>query len=378
MPSQNQAFERGITQAKLPLNRARHVPGSIYTSAELFEKEKREIFLKDWLCVGRTEEIENKGDYMTMRIVNEPVLLVRGENGIINAFSNVCLHRGVEVARGAGNRRAFTCPFHGWTYNLEGRLKSAPLMSEAENFDPTECHLKRIRTDVWQGWIFLTFDADARPLSEHVAPLARDFGYLRQEECRLAIKSVNEVDCNWKLVVENLIDFYHVNVVHRSTNGRTFTKDAFKFTPREGGGYVAEYNSGPSTPSGKPVFGKMPWIEDKGDAFATAGLLAPNLTYFGRIDDIHPYVTWPLSHNRTRVIVYTLLPKIYFDAPDFSQKVKAYQEFQNRVIAEDKPMLESMQANMSSGYYEPGRMASIEQGVHHVLNAYLDRMQSSF
>jgi Rieske 2Fe-2S family protein len=376
MSPRDESNERDFAETRRPLNEARHLPGDIYTSPALFEKEKEHIFLKDWLCVGRVEEIENKGDYMTMRIVGEPVLLVRGENGAVNAFSNICLHRGVEVAAGCGNRRAFTCPFHGWTYNLEGRLVGAPLMGEAENFDPAGCRLSRIRTDVWQGWIFLTFDDNARPLAEHVAPLVRDFGYMRQEDCRLAIKSVNEVDCNWKLVVENLIDFYHVNVVHRSTNGRIFTREAFKFTPRERGGYVAEYNSGPSTPSGKPVFGKMPWMEGREDNFATAGLLAPNFTYFGRVDDIHPYVTWPLGLNRTRVVVYTLLPKIYFGAPDFERKVEAYREFQDRVIAEDQQMLESMQANMSSRRYRPGRMSSIEKGVHHVLNAYLDRFRS--
>jgi phenylpropionate dioxygenase-like ring-hydroxylating dioxygenase large terminal subunit len=116
-------------------------------------------------------------------------------------------------------------------------------------------------------------------------------------------------------------------------------------------------------------------MEGKENNFATAGRLAPNFTYFGRVDDVHPYVVWPLGLNRTQVIVYTLLPKVYFGAPDFDQKVTAYREFQDRVIAEDKQMLESMQANMSSRNYQPGRMASIEEGVHHVLNAYLDRMQ---
>lgn len=364
-------------ETRLPINRARHVPGFVYTSPEIFALEKERIFLKDWLCVGRIEEIENPGDYMALHVLGEPVLLVHGNDGAVNAFSNICLHRGVEVASGTGNRRSFTCPFHGWTYNLEGRLIGAPLMREAESFDPAGCRLSPIRTDIWQGWIFLTFDSKARPLAEHVAPLERDFGYLKQEDCRLAIKTVNDVDCNWKLVVENLVDFYHVNIVHKSTNGRTFTRNAFKISPRERGGYVAEYNSGPSTPSGKPVFGKMPSIRDKTDDFATGGLLAPNFTYFGRIDDIHPYVTWPLAPNKSRVIVYTLLPKIYFDAPDFDNRVTAYREFQDRVIAEDRPMLESMQANMSSPHYRPGRMSSIEEGVHHVLNGYLDRMSAT-
>jgi Rieske 2Fe-2S family protein len=185
---------------------------------------------------------------------------------------------------------------------------------------------------------------------------------------------VSEVDCNWKLVVENLIDFYHLNVVHRGTNGRSFTKESFRFTPRSRGSYIAEYNSGPSTPSQKPVFGKAPWMEDKPNDFSTGGLLAPNFTLFGRVDTVHPYVTWPLALNRTRVIVYTLLPKIYFDRPNFEQEVEAYRTFQKQVLTEDSAMLASVQNGLGSKRFTPGRVATLERGSLHVLNAYLDRM----
>jgi Rieske 2Fe-2S family protein len=359
-------------QTRLPVEQARHAPGFIYTSAELFALEKERIFMRDWLCMGREEEIPAKGDYIATRVLDEPVLIVRGEQGEISAFANICAHRGAEVATGTGNKRAFTCPFHGWTYNLQGRLVGAAHM--AAGFEPSSCELPRLRVARWKGWIFINFDNAAADFSTYAEQFEKDFGYLRQEDCRLAVKTVSEVDCNWKLVVENLIDFYHLNVVHRGTNGRSFTKEAFRFTPRPRGSYVAEYNSGPSTPSQKPVFGKAPWMQDKPDDFSTGGLMAPNFTLFGRVDTVHPYVTWPVALNRTRVIVYTLLPEMYFDRPNFKEEVEAYRTFQQQVLTEDSGMLASVQNGLASKRFTPGRMATLERGSQHVLNAYLDRM----
>ena len=361
-------------QTRLPTEQARHAPGFIYTSPDLYGLEKAGIFMRDWLCVGREEEIPNKGDYMATRLLDEPLLIVRSENGEIRAVSNICAHRGVEVAKGTGNKRAFTCPFHGWTYDLQGKLVGAPHMGDVEHFDVSSCRLPPVRLATWKGWIFINFDDDAPDFSTHAAQFEQDFGYLRQEECRLAVKTVSEVNCNWKLVVENLIDLYHVNVVHKSTNGRLFTKDAFHFSPRPRGGYVAEYNSGPSTFTRKPVFGRAPWLEDRTEEFSTAGLLAPNFTLFARVDTVHPYVTWPLGLDRSRIIVYTLLPQMYFDRPNFDEEVEQYRAFQKQVVQEDSEMLESLQNGLASKKFAPGRMAGIERGVHHVLNGYLDRM----
>ena len=241
-------------QSRLPTEKAFHTPGFIYTSPEIFELEKERIFMRDWLCMGREEEIPNKGDYIATRVLDEPVLIIRGESGEINAMSNICAHRGVEVATGTGNKRAFACPFHGWTYDLQGRLVGAPHMRESADFDTSLCRLPPIRVARWKGWIFINFDDEAAPFSSYVEQFEKDFGYLPQEQCRLAVKTVSaEVNCNWKLIVENLIDFYHLNVVHRGTNGRSFTKEAFQFNPRPRGSYVAFYNSGPSTPSQKPT-----------------------------------------------------------------------------------------------------------------------------
>jgi phenylpropionate dioxygenase-like ring-hydroxylating dioxygenase large terminal subunit len=104
----------------------RHAPGLIYTSEEIFQQEKDQIFMKDWLLVGREEELERAGDYMAMEIMGERIFICRDQSGHLKALSNICLHRGVELVRGSGNKRVFSCPFHGWTYDLHGKLIGAP------------------------------------------------------------------------------------------------------------------------------------------------------------------------------------------------------------------------------------------------------------
>ena len=150
----------GVEETRQPLHSARHLPGYVYTSPEILALEKEKIFMRDWLCMGRVEEIENPGDYMTFRVLGEPLIIARNEKGEINAFANVCRHRGVEVASGSGNLKEFSCPYHGWTYDLEGRLVGAPYMKEAEGFDPKSCRLSPLKCDTWAGWIFVNFDSE--------------------------------------------------------------------------------------------------------------------------------------------------------------------------------------------------------------------------
>ncbi|VTU45949.1 2-halobenzoate 1,2-dioxygenase large subunit (plasmid) [Variovorax sp. SRS16] len=365
----------GAERTAEPLNRAAHSPREIYFSPDVFALEREHVFFKDWVCCGRIEALVQPGDYLSVDIVGEPLVITRTQEGRLAAFSNVCLHRAVAVAPpGQGNRRAFSCPFHGWTYDLEGRLMGAPRMQGAECFEKQNFRLPAIQVDEWHGWVFVNLDPQAAPLSEHTATLERDFAFMRQDDCRLAITTVNDIDCNWKLVVENVIDLYHVNLVHKSTNGRQFTSEAFEFAPRSEGGYYATFNSGPSTLTGQPVFGRMPWLQDLPESFAATGRLRPNFTLFARIDTVHALTIWPLSPTRTRVTVYTLLPKQYFDAPDFAQRVVAYQDYQNKVISEDREVLQMMQRGLSSHLYVPGRMAEIEAGVHHIEKDNLARL----
>ena len=221
---------------------------------------------------------------------------------------------------------------------------------------------------------FVNFDEAAESLADATAHFERDFGFLRMQDLRMGDKLETELPCNWKLVVENIIDIYHMKVVHAKTNGRFITEDSVTFDLKEHGGYVFGYDSGPSTLTGEPMFGRIPWLADKSKMFSISGYLRPNFTLFGRIDDVHPFVSWPLGPDRTKTIVYTLFPPEFFDDPAFDEKVGYYRTQMINTLQEDNNIIRSLQKAMSTERFQPGYMASLEKGVHHVINYYVDRM----
>ena len=200
----------GLEETRRPLDEARHLPAYIYTSPEVLALKKQKIFMKDWLAVARAEEVEKPGDYMTFNIMGEPIVVARNHAGELNAFYNVCAHRGVEVAAGEGNLKHFQCPYHAWTYDLSGKLLGAAYMDDVKGFDAGDCRLRPLRLGVWEGWVFVNFDEHAAPLADFVAEFDADFGFFRQGRCRLARKASCVLECNWKLVNENFVDLYHI------------------------------------------------------------------------------------------------------------------------------------------------------------------------
>jgi phenylpropionate dioxygenase-like ring-hydroxylating dioxygenase large terminal subunit len=363
-----------LARTRRPVLRARHMPGTVYNSADILAREKQRIFMTDWLCVGRIEEIENPGDYLTLDVLDEPLIVARDSEGAIAAFANVCRHRGVAVAQGRGNTASFRCPYHGWTYDLAGRLTGAPLMTGAEGFDPTRCSLARVQSDTWAGWIYVTFNDRASPLAAFLADYAAAFDYLRQEDCRLAYTIDIELDCNWKLAVENLLDIYHGASLHSDTLGAYSAADRHNFELSANGGYSMVYEGAPMSPDGRSPLGQMPWMKDKPESFITTGHLAPNLHMFGYSDTVQVIIVWPLSLTRSRLITYALFPAAFFARPDFADKAQIYRDYLTEVLEEDRSLVISLQGAMASHRFRPGPMARMEGCVHNAINHYLDRM----
>ena len=358
-----------------PLDQSFHLPGEHYSSPEVYALEKANIFMKDWLCVGRVEEVENPGDYMTLHILDEPVIVARDKDGTLNAFCNSCRHRGVEVAQGKGNLEEFSCPYHGWLYDLSGKLIGAPYMKEHTAFDPATCRLKPVGLNLWAGWIFVTLNPAVPPLREFVSEYEREFSFLSMQDCRIATKFDVELDCNWKLVVENLQDIYHVRVLHIDTFGAHIdTEDAPFNVKEERGGFSSFYDAAPDTPTGKTLVGKMPWLEDKPMSLGYTGFLWPSFHIFGCVDETHPMVVWPLSPTRTKIVVYHLFPKQHFEQPDFMEKAVIYRDFLVKVLEEDRTMVASLQRAMNTNAFEPGPMSHMEINLHNLINYTAQRI----
>ncbi|MSO38690.1 MAG: Rieske (2Fe-2S) protein, partial [Acidimicrobiia bacterium] len=180
------ALNEKLASSTMDPARAVSLPPEMYRSQAIFEWERSEIFMKEWLCVGRSTDFTGVGDYKSLELVGEPIIVVRGEDGL-HAFSAVCRHRGmiitVDVDAGKdawmkpqpeskGNcPRAFRCPYHFWQYDLKGQLISAPEMERSEGFNPANVKLPALAIEEWQGFVFVNFNPQAKPLSPRLAPV---------------------------------------------------------------------------------------------------------------------------------------------------------------------------------------------------------------
>ena len=214
--------EEDLAAVRRPIDEASHAPGWLYSSEDVHRTEIERLFMRGWLFVGRVEELSAPGDYMTLRIAGEPIVIARTPEGDLGAFYNMCVHRGVEVAQGCGNARAFKCPYHGWIYDLAGRLTGAAYMKESRGFERETQRMRPLRLDTWRGSIFVSFDEGGPALAEWMADWEKDFAFLQPERCRLGNRIELDIACNWKFVPENLMDFYHMGVLHAKTFGAKF------------------------------------------------------------------------------------------------------------------------------------------------------------
>ncbi len=356
---------------------ASHAQGNIYSSEAVYQRELDTYFTQDWLFIGREEQFANPGDYEARRILGRPIIIARDKHGKLGAFYNMCRHRGVEVVEGSGNARAFSCPYHGWTYDLSGKLIGAAHMRESVGFEASTCRLPSIHLENWRGNLFICFAERPRPFEDAMADLETDFGLLQTERCRLASMTSFQLDCNWKLFHENLMDFYHAGVLHAKTIGRSFSWHDENFVLRSRGGFSVRHDAAPAAPDRDAMLAPIPWLEEASEKFAMSGYLAPNFTIFARIDCVQVMQAWPLGAGACEIRIYILMPEESLADPDFERKIARYVDYQNEILGEDRAMIHSMQKNVALPVYDPGRFSIMERPIHHALNSYLERMFGS-
>lgn len=203
----------------LPFERAVAMPPSVYTSEAFLKRELDGIFARDWFCAGRASSLSAPGDYLTLELAGRPVMVIRGKDGRLRAQSNVCLHRMSTLLEGRGNRSVIVCPYHAWTYELDGQLRGAPAMQANDAFCKKDMHLPALRCEEWLGWIMLSLEPDAAPVAEllcDVESLIDDYGMQDYEE---TFSETHVWNTNWKVLAENFMESYHLPVCHRGTIG---------------------------------------------------------------------------------------------------------------------------------------------------------------
>lgn len=202
--------------ASLSPEEATSMPPEAFTSEELLEWERERIFSKEWICVGREDELQSPGAYFTTEVNQVPVIITRKRDNELQALINICRHRMAKVAEGQGKTRVFTCPYHAWAYDLDGKLINAPKM-ENKNFDKSNCPLQQLRLETWLGFIFVNLDSDAKPLAPRLQSFQELIRNYHVEEMASVWKKAAIWNTNWKILVENFLESYHIQAVHKDT-----------------------------------------------------------------------------------------------------------------------------------------------------------------
>ncbi len=202
--------------ASLPDELAEATPPQVYTSPEFLELELDEIFNHEWFCVGRVDEYAQPGDYRALTIGRDPVIVLRDRDGVLRAMSNICRHRMATLLEGSGNLKGrISCPYHAWTYNLDGQLIGAAHMRD--NFDKKSVCLPQFKVEVWQGWVYVSLDPNAEPLAPRLKPISDAYANYRMSEYTTLFRAEEIWDTNWKILVQNFMEGYHLFVAHAKT-----------------------------------------------------------------------------------------------------------------------------------------------------------------
>jgi len=341
-----------------------------YTDPAILIQEKKRIFRRTWQLVGTLSQlcgeangvrrtIEDPGAYFTVDVIGEPVVVVRDQAGTLRAFSNVCRHRAGPIAQGAGCRNVFQCGYHGWTYTLQGKLIGTPEVDGVECFDRSTMGMVPLRCETWEQFIFVNFDHEALPFSAflgNIPQLAAAFPFTGLEP---AERREYEVNCNWKVYVDNFLEGYHIPIVHpglmKEIDYPRYRTEVFRYHSQQLGP-VKEVKPGDAT---ERVYARGPGLSE-----ALYFWVFPNLMLNIYPDNIQTNVVVPLSFDKTLVI----FEWFFHDAQSEGVRARARKAigFSDTVQREDADICAAVQRGLQSSTYDRGRYSvKRENGVHH-------------
>jgi phenylpropionate dioxygenase-like ring-hydroxylating dioxygenase large terminal subunit len=349
--------------AATPFERARAIPTSAYTSEAMLAAELDRIFRREWICVGRVDQLARPGDYLTREIAGQPVLVLRDHAGGLRAMSNVCLHRMSTLMQGQGNATTIRCPYHGWTYGLDGRLRGAAGMGLNQGFRRGDYCLPPIRCEEWLGWIMVTLYPDAPPVAERLRPveeMVADFGMAGYVQ---TFQETHRWNTNWKVLGENFMESYHLPVCHGPTIG----------------GYVSLEEM--DCPAGLPAFNWHTILKDpsfklsvahpdnrrlEGERRRTTYLLT---IYPALFITLTPGYFWylvlhPDGVGHVRILYGGGMSPDFAGDPEAETMFAETKALLDEVNAEDKECTERVYRGICSGLARPGHLSHLERPIY--------------
>ncbi len=232
-----------LDAALAPIEGTRCLPASAYTAERVLDLERRTLFSNRWICIGLVDDVPEPGDATPLEVAGKSVFMTRDMAGVVHVFHNYCRHRGMKILTEAVRGRSrFTCPYHAWTYALDGRLVRAPHFDGPGRQDAKPVDgLARVRGAVWHRLVFVNLSGDAPEFSSYIAPLERRWARYDLRALRHGESRRYDIGANWKLAVENFIDYYHLPYVHKALNRYSPMEDHYPI--QEGGRFFGQGNA---------------------------------------------------------------------------------------------------------------------------------------
>ncbi len=349
-----------IENVGTPFHRARAMPASVYTDKEFLQRELSQVFARDWVCLGRASALAKAGDYLTYELAGQPIFVIRDRDGVLRAMSNVCLHRMSTLLEGSGNKKAIVCPYHAWSYSLDGSLRGAPAMNLNEGFCKESYRLPQVRCEEWLGWIMVTLNPDAPSISSQLAEVEALIGDYGMEHYVESFHETHLWNTNWKILAENFMESYHLPICHAGTIGGLSRLDEMVCPP------------------GRPAFNYHTILKDEALKIALAHPENDRLTgerrrmtylltiYPSLLITLTPGYFWYLSlhpHGVGQVHITFgggMAPE-YAHADEAQDLFGQLKTLLDEVNVEDRGCTEKVYRGVSAGLSEPGHLSHLER-----------------
>lgn len=328
-----------------------------YTNRAIFEKEKELIFFSNWLYVGHQSQVANSGDFFTLTLIDQSIVIMRGQDGILRGFYNVCPHRAHELfMEEQGNKRAIVCPYHAWAFETDGSLRSARGSEQVEGFDKTAVCITQFQVETFCGFIFINLDPDAASMSETYPGVEVSIRQLAPniDQNVYTYHHTKHLNANWKVAVENYNECYHCPGVHQTFSSGVVDPKSYRIAP----GPNCLLHTATSQPRGKQAY-EIDLSDPNATKYASF-YLWPTFSvqiYPGGV--VNTYHWFPLDVANT--VVHR---SWFFDSAEATPEQWEIIELdRTTTFAEDLTIIDSVQRGMNSRGYQPGPLVLDPSGV---------------
>ena len=337
-----------------PIEKAETIPSNWYCDGNIFSLEKEAVFSSNWQYAGHIEEIKDRTNSFQIDIAGNPVIIFKNDENELTAFYNVCRHRGGPLnLLNSGKKTVLQCGYHGWTYKLDGQLRGMPRFNRVELFDKSEHCLTPVKTELWEGLVFVNLNNEAVPISNQISKIAEEIKPNNLEHKKHYKRVEYNIKCNWKIYVDNYLEGYHLPYVHPELcdflDYREYKTIVSEF-------YSLQYS---------PINNKKNFYKGEGGAYYY--FIYPNLMLNILPCRLQINQIIPISERETLVIF-----DYFYDDIETKEGLKSIKTdilMSDKIQFEDIEICEKVQKGVSSNVYKKGRLSvECETGVHHFQN----------